>query len=420
MTGNVVNSTRSQHSWLWQWFAQRQLALTCFFCCGLVGSAVAADWNGQAQQLAGKIVAVSGPGAIALTTDNRSSLAKKDFDSISARLRAELESKGARVVAPEQAAAAVAVTLSENPRSYVWVAQIRQGERDAVVVMVSIPRESEAGADRDSMPVTLRKVPLWTQEDRILDILVMEDEIAPRHIAVLDAEKVALYRQKNGKWQQEQNWPIAHARPWPRDLRGRLLPAKDHLLDVYLPAVYCRSTAGLPLALNCRESDDPWPLAAGQSQAAFYSASRNFFTGALTPGVGKLTTIGRFYSAAVLPRPAYALWLFAGTDGQTHFVDGVTDQPAKLNWGSDVISVRAACGTGWQILATTGDNSGTDSVRAYEVADRDPAPVSAPMEFAGEITALWAEPNGDTAILITRSRETGDYDAFRLAMVCGQ
>jgi hypothetical protein len=272
--------------------------------------------------------------------------------------------------------------------------------------------------------MTLRKVPLWAQEDRILDVAVLEEDTAPRHIAVLDAGKVAIYRLKNGKWQQEQSLAIIHARPWPRDLRGRIFTAKDHLLDVYLPGVFCRSTTTLPLALNCRESDDPWPLVAGTnlpSLGAFYSSSRNFFTGALTPGVGKLPTVGKFYSAAALPRGNYALWIFANADGQIHFVDGLTDQPAKLNWGSDVASVKTTCGTGWQVLATPDDSGarGLDSLRAYEVADRDPAPVSAPLDFSGTITALWTETKGDSAIVVDRSRETGEYEAFRLAVACG-
>jgi hypothetical protein len=157
---------------------------------------------------------------------------------------------------------------------------------------------------------------------------------------------------------------------------------------------------------------------------AFYSASRNFFTGVLTPGVGRLTTVGKFYSAAPLPRENYVLWLFAGTDGQIHLVDGVTDQAAKLGWGSDIASVKTACGSGGQLLATSsarrGPEDGTDSVRLYEIADRDPVPVSAVLDFPGEITALWGEAKGDSAIAVVRNHETGEYEAFRLAVACSQ
>jgi hypothetical protein len=403
-------------------------ALIVLLICGVVGSAAAGDWNVPAQQLARKIVAVTGPGAVTVTVENRSSLGKKDLDAIGSLLRAELEASGARPAAPEQSAASAIVTLSENSLSYVWVAEVHQGAGESVVVMVSMPRRDQAGLGQETMPFTLRKIPLWAQEDRILDVLVIEEDSAPKQIAVLDGEKVAIYRLKNGKWQREQVLGITHARPWPRDLRGRVIGSKDHLLDVYLPGVFCRSTTSLPLALNCRESDDPWPLTSTGTAVpplgGFYSAVRNFFTGALTPGVGKLTTVGKFYSAAAVPRDKYVLWLFVGTNGQTHLVDGLTDQATKLGLGSDVASVKTACGTGWLVLATSAEDRNieqdSDSVRAYEITDRELIPVSSPLGFSGEITALWAEAKGESAIAVVRSRETREYEAFRLAVGCSQ
>jgi len=408
--------------------AWRGLASFGLLCCVLVGSATAGDWSGPAQQLARKIVAVTGPGAVAVTVENRSSLGKKEVDAIGGALRAELDALGARSTQPEAAAASAAVWLSENPQSYVWVAEIRQGAGTPVVVMVAVPRANEAGPPREGAAMSLRKIPLWAQEDRILDVVILEEDSAPRHMAVLDGEKVAIYRQKNGKWQQEQNLGITHARPWPRDLRGRMVAAKDHLLDVYLPGVFCRSTTSLPLALNCRESDDPWPLVAigltVPPLGAFYSTTRNFFTGALAPGVAKQTTVGKFYSAAPLPREKYVLWFFAGADGQIHMVDGVTEQSVKLGWGSDVVSVKTACGSGWQALAAgangQGFDAGVDSVRVYEVGDRDPVAVSAALDFSGEITAMWTEGKGDSAIVVVRNWEAGEYEAFRLAVGCTQ
>src|SRR5579872_2773776 len=128
----------------------------------------------------------------------------------------------------------------------------------------------------------------------------------------------------------------------------------------------------------------------------------------------------KFYSAAVLPRDKYNLWLFAATDGQVHIVDGASDQIAKFGWGSDLASVKTSCGAGWQVLATSAGDANGDSVRAYEFPDRDPVAVSAAVDFAGSITAMWTEPRGDTAVVITKDRETGSYEAFRLALACGQ
>ena len=167
-----------------------------------------------------------------------------------------------------------------------WVAEIRQGAVEAVVVMVSAPHPEGAPAAHDSVPLTLRKIPLWEQDSPILDVAVLEENSTPTHIAVLDPEKVSLYRMQNGKGQLEQALPIIHERPWPRDLRGRLIPGNDHLLDLYLPGMSCATTAAEPLTLNCRESDDPWPLvAAGLSGASVF------------PGPNSSTT-----NAAIVPR----------------------------------------------------------------------------------------------------------------------
>ena len=407
----------------------------------LAMSARAADWSGPEQQLARKIVAVTGPGAVALTVENRSSLGRRDRDIIQNGLRSALEGLGMRFVKAEQAAATVSISLSENPASYVWVAEIRQGAGEVAVVMVSAPRAEGSMAPHESVPLSLHKISLWSQDDPILDASVLEENAGPTRIAVLGAEKLALYGLQAGKWQQEQAVGIVHARPWPRDLRGRLIPAKDHLLDVYLPGVICRSSSAAPLTLNCRETDDPWPLvpaglsggtfsvfpSAGSTSVAipqlgaFYTPTRNFFTGALTPGVGKLTTVPKFYSAGLLPREKYSLWLFAATDGHVHLIDGVSDQVTRLDWGSDLTSVKTSCGAGWQVLATSSDEGNGDSVRAYEFPDRDAVAVSSAVDFSGGvIRALWTEAKGDAAVAVVRNRETGSYEAFRLAVACSQ
>ncbi len=417
----------------------RTLARISFVILGLGIAANAVDWSNPEQRLARKIVAVTGPGTMAITVENRSSLGNRDSEVIQNGLRSALEGVGIRFAKSEAPAGTVRISLSENPTFYIWVAEIRQGTGDPVVVMVSAPRPEGSTAARESVPLSLRKILLWTQDNPILDVAVLEENGSPTLIAVLDPEKLSLYRLQSGKWQQGEMLIINHTRPWPRDLRGRVIPARDHLLDVYLPDLTCHSGAGAPLTLNCRESDDPWPLvpaalsggtvsvfpsASSTSVAipqvgAFYASTRNFFTGALTPGVGKFATVSKFYSAAWLPRERYLLWVFAAKDGRVHVVDGVDDQATRLDWGSDLTSVKTSCGAGWQVLSTGAEENG-DSVRAYEFPDRDPIAVSATIDFPGSITALWTEAKGDTAIAVARNRETGSYEAFRLAIACSQ
>lgn len=416
-------------------------------CCALLvlllsTAAFAADWSGAEQQLAKKIVAVTGPGTLSLTVENRSSLGRRDSDLVQNGLRSALEQAGIHFVKSDQAAASVALTLSENETSYVWVAQIQQGAGESEVAIVSVPRSGRSGTAYESMPIALRKVPLWSQDERILDVAVLEENGTPSRIAVLGAEDLSIIRLQNGKWQMEQTLQISHTRPWPLDLRGRLVPAIDHSLNAYLPGVICRVTVtGAPSTITCHGSDDPWPIvsatmnlnsvfpSAGSSTttsvavpplSGFFTSTRNYFTGVLSPAVGKFSIVPKFYTAAFVPREKYTLWLFASGDGKVHLVDGMNDQRSSFEWGSDIAAVKTGCGAGSQVLATASGDQAQDSIRAFEFPDRDPVAVSAAVEFPGSVSALWTEARGDSAIAIARNRDTGNYEAFRLSLACGQ
>jgi len=408
----------------------------------LLSTAVfASDWGAAEQQLAKKIVAVTGPGTLSLTVENHSSLGRRESDLVQNGLRSALEQSGIHFAKSDQAAASVALTLSENETSYVWVAEIRQGAGESAVAMVSVPRSGRTGTAYESMPITLRKISLWAQDQRILDVAVLEENGTPSRIAVLDAEKVSVYRVQNGKWQAEQTLAIGNPKPWPLDLRGRLIPALDHTLDAYLPGVRCHvNITGVPL-MACRGSDDPWPIvsvmntnssvfpsagsgtttsAAVPALAGFFAPTRNYFTGVLSPAVGKFSTVPKFYTAAFVPREKYTLWLFASGDGKVHMVDGMNDQRSSFEWGSDIAAVKTGCGAGSQVLATASGDQAQDSIRAFEFPDRDPVAVTAAVEFPGPVSALWTEARGDSAIAIARNRDTGSYETFRLSLACGQ
>jgi len=382
--------------------------------------ACANNWNAPEAQLAQKIAAVTGPGAVAVGFSNRSSLPKNEFDDIRRGLLSEMAALGLRFVPPEQAAATLQVTLSENLDSYVWIAEIRSGGGEFSAVMISLPRPEGASTAREAAPLIIRKTLLWSQDERVLDASVVDGN--PSHLIVLEASKVSLYKLQDSRWQPEQTLAITHARPWPRDLRGRLVLRKDHLFDAYLPGVFCKSSAAGALTLTCRDSEDPWPIGVDPlSLNAFFAPARNFFPGVLVPGVGKQTTAPAFYTAAALPRENYILWLLAAVDGQIHLLDGVRDQVlVKTGWGSDIATVKSSCGLGWQVLADRGGEGSTDTVRAFEVADREPAPASPAIEFDGPITAMWTETGGTSAIAVAHNSETEKYEAYRLAIACGQ
>ncbi len=390
----------------------------------LSAATYAQNWDGVEAQLADKIVSVTGLKTMALEVVSRSSLGASTTDNIRRNLLTQLAVKGVRFAPTEQAALTVRVSLSEDLQGYVWVAEIRQGTNSPSIVMVSIPRLVGQTAEPPVSTMVLQRIPLWSQEDRILDVAVIDGN--PARILVLDGESITAYRLQDSRWQQEQSLPIVHSRPWPRDLRGRLILAKgkdkDLSLEAYLPGLHCRGTAGTPPALTCYENDDPWPIGTDLSSlSASFASTRNFFTGALSPGVGKQTLAPAFYSAAAVPRDQAAAWLLATVGGQVHLLDGDSDQVLeKLSWGSDVASVRSGCGSGWQVLATGTGSGASDTVQAFELVGREAVAAATPLKVNGPITSMWSESSGSGAVAVEQNFETGRYEAFRLILTCGR
>jgi hypothetical protein len=99
----------------------------------------------------------------------------------------------------------------------------------------------------------------------------------------------------------------------------------------------------------------------------------------------------------------------------------MTDQTApQLHWGSDIATIHSSCGSGWQVLTSGNVDSTSDTVQAFEVPDREPVAVSAPIEFSGNVTAVWTSSEGSGAIAVLHNVETGTYEAFLLTITCNQ
>ncbi len=414
-------STRTPSGLRLGWLTSFLLA-TVFLPSSLYGS----NLGDTARQLAHKIAAAAGPGTFALEVTNRSSLDDKSVREVRSALETELHVEGVHTTKAEQAMGTVEVVLSESLREYVWTAEIVIGSDEKKVALVSLPRSPTGTPFAAAMPIVLKTTLVFAQEQPVLDVAVVDMPGGSRLI-VLDNGMVGIFRHSGASpsshWELEASLPIAHSRAFPRDLRGRLLLRRDHLFDVYLPGTFCHSSAVAPLTLTCNDSDDPWPLTPDDgSVRAFYAASRNFFTGALSPGTGKVTNVPSFYSAAALPRSGYTLWAFAAVDGSLHLVDGMTDQAIRgAKWGSDLAAVRSSCGTGTQLLATENGDTERDGLRAFEIPDRDPVAASSAVEFDGRgvIVALWPESSGNGATAILRRKDTGWYEAYRVSISCG-
>jgi hypothetical protein len=377
----------------------------------------AANWTAPTIELAKAISAASGPGTITLAVGNNSSLPADQVQEIQHAIEAQLRSSGVRVGSAANANSEVRVTLSENVQDYVWVAEIKSGS-ELQVEMVSVPRPPSAAVAHSAPTVTIRKTLLWSQGDSILDALLLDSTSTNPRLLVLDTTSLSVYILSSGKWQRTQGWDIFRNHNFPRDPRGLIALTKDHLADIYLPGTVCNISNGSTTAISCHDGDDPWPLG---GRSAFFNSARNYFTGALVPPTDK--PLGPFYSLAAIDKSSYALSIFSSVDGRVRVTDGVNERtwPTSItsDWGSDLAAVKSGCGTGAQLLVTNaGDDTSGDSLRAYEIPDREPVLVSAALEFAGPITALWTHEGSSTVAI--HNLKTGQYEAYAVSINCNQ
>jgi hypothetical protein len=213
---------------------------------------------------------------------------------------------------------------------------------------------------------------------------------------------------------------LAPEKPWPRDLRGRLRLTSAGF-QVFLPGMACAGAVEPSLSMECRPGDEPWVLESGSRAILMANAARNYFDGRVTTPSGlRKTTAAAFYSAASVEEQGQRLWLLAMLDGRTQIFDASLDPLGAIaSWGSDIAGTEARCGGGSQVLATRpGDERDRDAVQSFAVENLAAAPLAAPVEFPGPVTALWPSA-ANSVVAVARDPLTGRYAAYVITVVCG-
>jgi hypothetical protein len=353
------------------------------------------------------------PSTISVSFQNISVLPPESQEAVQNSIFTAFRNAGARLVNPESAQARVEITFSEDWQGYLWIANVQQSSGSRVVMKKVVRAERSTNARAPMM--TVRKTTVWQQELPILDF-----HLDNQTLALLGPDEVTVFINDSGQWRARYTLGIAHQQPWPRDLRGRLL-VNGSQITAFLPGTRCNGSISPP-GLDCRASDDPWPL--DQSAiVAFYSSRRNFFSGLLAgPSAG--ASVVPFFSSAAWQTGDSRLWLFTGTDGRTRLYQYDLSAPAALfnGWGSNMAAVHSNCGSGWQALVSAPtDSVRPDSIQAVEIIGREALPVSAAVELAGPVEVLWTSGrNSETVNGIVQSPATGKYEAFTLSVNCSR
>jgi hypothetical protein len=370
---------------------------------------VAAAANDFVQQILSR---AGSPTSVAVSFQNVANLPPEVQESAQNAILNAFRGANVRVVKPEQAMAEIQIAFSEDWQGSVWIATLEQGAGSQAVIR-KMPRPQRAVSSR-ATALTLRKATVWQQETEILDFFADN-----QNLLVLEPGELAIYSSDSGQWRLRQTLAIPHQHPWPRDLRGRLEVHSGHL-EAFLPGTRCTGALSPP-SLDCRSSDDPWPI--DSRLVAFFSPRRNFFTG-LMAGQSAGASVNPFFSGAAWQTGDQRQWIFTGTDGRTRLFQNelATAAATYSGWGSTLAAVHSTCGSGWQLLVSSpADTTHPDTVQAVEITGREALPVSAPLELSGSIEALWTAGNYDQVVNgVAQSQATGKYEAFTLTAICNQ
>lgn len=415
---------------------KRCWAVVAVLLACLTPAARATNWEQPARDLARQIAGLAGPGPARLTIRNDSSLATGEVPGIRTLLERDLHGLGV-VTGGSDSATLIRVTLSENEQGGLWVAEVVEGTETRVAMVPVNP--GAASASTGGAGLVVRRTLTITEAEPVLDAQVFVVGTLAR-LVVLEPERIVTYVRSSATlsfasepgtgWVPDQTFAIAHTRPFPRDVRGELTVAEDHLFDAYLPGVECSGTnTGAQIAVTCGDSDDPWPVggtaagpvggAAGFAQRAFYNAMRDYFSGVLAPGPG--ADLPPFYQASNLARPTGTGMLLNGIDGRAVLLENNLLKPVNGtgDWGSDFAVVRSACGSGEQVLVSgTGAAAEEDSLRAYEIVGRDAIAVSPPLPVEGTVMAMHAAPDGSSATAIVRGDVAQRYEVWSASTLC--
>jgi hypothetical protein len=412
------------------------LSMVAFALIAQPESAASRPWNKPAAALAEQIAAILGPGQAHLTMRNLSTIPGGEIAAIRSLLEQALQTHGV-LASGAESANTIRITLSENLRERLWVAEVIEGS-ETRVVMVRV----EPGAERQNTStseLTLHRQTLLTTTEPVPAALEIADSFV-----VVEPEEIVIYAHTAAGWQEQNRVGIGQRKPLVRDPRGIIFPSPDGQgFEASVAGTACSGAyqQGTPLpnwTIHCRESDDPWFLTPSQPGdagtgstenvratriSAFYNAARNYFTGVVTSGLG--VDLPPFYSAVLIPRPGGGTGLLLnGIDGKVQLLENGALKPiaGTRDWGSDFAVLHSGCGSGTQTLASGSGEALTDSLRGYELPAQEAIPASAPLAMDGTVTALWAAPDGKSVSAAVRKQgsqgQTDIYEVDRVSANC--
>jgi hypothetical protein len=404
------------------------ILLVVMAAMGVTASAAPAPspWEQSAEALAGQIAEILGPGQARLTIRNLSTISNDEIPMIRRLLEQDLKMHGV-VASGAESANTVRLTLSENQRERLWVAEVVEGNETRVAMVRVAP--SDVRRIQTGIGLTLRKQTVLLTRNAVL----AEVETTNSLVSV-EPNEIVIYGHATEGWQERKRVTIGRKNPFTQDPHAVILPAASgEGFEASVAGMSCSGRYELAhpegeWTVHCHESDDPWNIVDFPSAIisphtprylkAFFNSSRNYFTGVVTPNL--CVDLSPFYSAAVLPRAVdEAALLIGGIDGKVMLAENGALKPVAgaRDWGSDFAVLHSGCGAGTQIIASGSGEAVSDSLRAYELPALEAVPASAALTMDGTVTALWTAPDGKSVYAVVRNAKN-EYEVDRVTATC--
>jgi hypothetical protein len=322
--------------------------------------ALPSAWNDGVKALAEKIVAEVKPSrTISLEVRNISPLGAGDVDAVRRALETELASQQVRV---DDGETKVVVTLSENDREAIWVAEIPGSQKRAAkvaMVPVTAPMSAKGTA---TATLSLSREFVWEQPERFLDFSVLYGVpgLTFSRLVILEADQLKYYESQGAAWSPLGSLKFPSVQKSQRDPLGTISVAEG---TVYAPGIRCTGKVEDRTKLEC------------------------------------------------------ALW-------SSHVLDGarVHFRFEKHDESDAGALLQTRCGNQMPaVLSGDGDWTQPDTLQGYLMDDfrQEGKPSGGALAFEGPVVVVHAEAK-NTLRAIVRNLRSGNYEAYIVTATCSQ
>ena len=197
--------------------SMRMVRLVAMIASALLGFSAsvahaASPWDQPAAALASQAAEILGPGQVQLTIRNLSTIPTGEIPAIRLLLEQDLKSHGVQASGVESANS-IRITLSENARQRVWVAELTEGNETRVTMVTVDSGAKQHGSTTNGM--TLRKQTVLNTGEPVLAALETAGGLV-----VVEREQIVFYAQGSGGFEERKRFDIPPVRDLARDPRG--------------------------------------------------------------------------------------------------------------------------------------------------------------------------------------------------------